>query len=180
MSNKIQKLLKELQAVKDCRFVSFTYQAKGTGEIARHNFATHYDYAKLLRRDLSKVESMSFQGVKELARQELLKSLRNSLDCLASGVENAAYTRKDSDIALGEGLSLNLATNTLRVRGLSIKKLVIQQGEVKKVNSSEKTLAKREIEKCLAKSKIREFILDAENLQVAKLNGKKIELNKEN
>lgn len=74
-------------------------------------------------------------------------------------------------------LHVNEAGETfLYVRGYVIKKTVITKGTYAKVNSSEKTLAKKELEKNLKRGKIRTFKINVSVLHSVRMNAMSIEI----
>lgn len=158
---------------KGCRFVNFTYQNKD-GEIAKHTLLLGVSYANALKKDLANLEKQNMDGVKEVARQELLASFRNSLYCAENEIKNLDYTCKDVYDNLGKGIKRHKQDGSLHVHGWAVNKQIIKAGVYKIVKSNEKTLAKNEIKKTLKSGKLRQFKLD--NIQSIRMNGKVIEL----
>lgn len=152
------------------RFASFTYTAKGTGEVARHTVALGVDIARAYRRDIAVLEAKrpSLQGVELQACDELLASLRESLTV---GIgNNSAYTCAGVYEPVCKGVKVHGETGELHVFGFTRQKAVLTAGEYKKVNSSAKTLAKNALRKSLKSGKFRQFVLS--EVSVAKMNGK--------
>jgi hypothetical protein len=148
-------------AGKGARFSSFTYRAKGSGELARHVVALGVNIEKAYRRDLAilKGKLPHLTGVHATACQELIASLENSLD---KGIgNNDAYTCQDVYQAVCPGVKIHKENGSLHVFGFSMGKKVIEAGEHKKVKSSEKTLAKKELKKGLKTEKFRQFTFEA-------------------
>lgn len=167
-------IIAELVKTGSCRFASFTYTAKGTGETARHNLllnvSTEGIYEKSLR--ILRAKKPFLSGVALEACEELIASL---VESLKKGIgNNSAYTLKDTLVPVANGIKLNTNDGSLLVTAFSRGKVVLKAGEYKQVKSSAKTLAKKQLEKTLPKSRIRTFCLSAEQLETAKLNGKEL------
>lgn len=168
-------IIAELVKTEACRFASITYTAKGTGETARHNLllnvSTEGLYQKSLR--ILRAKKRFLSGVALEACQELIASMEESLQ---KGIgQNSAYTLKDTLVPVANGIKLNTHDGSLLVTAFSRGKVVLTPGTHKKVNSSEKTLAKKALERTLPKSRIRTFCLSAAQLESARLNGKTLE-----
>jgi len=171
----INQLIDTLTSAKGARFVSLVYRAKGTGELARHTLLMGANYGAAYRADLAhyrrKLEHL--QGVALFACAELCDSLRESLTV---GIgNNSANTRQGIFDVIVPGVKIHRETGMLYVNGFSISKQVIEPGIYKKVNSSEKTLAKNALRKEGKLGKFREFVMDCANIVSVKGNGKTLE-----
>jgi hypothetical protein len=172
MSNRTFKLLAELTSNKSTRFVSFTHQSKGTGEIARHTIRFGASIENAYRKDLAKLEklALSLSGVALEACNELIASLRESL---TKGVgNNSAYTSADVYASIAKGVKVHKETGEIYVSGFSRAKVTLQAGVEKKVKSSEKTIAKNKLRRLLLSGKFRQFSLPA--TLSARVNGKEL------
>lgn len=172
----LPKVLNQLEQVTSARFASLTYRSKGTNELARHTILLGVDTLKAYKKDLAKLLILQprLEGVKQLACQELIKSIKQSLD---KGIgQNEAYTCKDVyEQTTVRGVKVHKETNELHLMGYAVSKVVIEQGEEDTTKSSEKTLAKHAISKHLRRGKIRQFVLSLDTLQDVRINGKEIE-----
>lgn len=165
-------LLSEITKNSSARFASFTYCAKGTGEIARHTLRLGASVTAAYRKDLATLEKVrpSLAGVPLIACDELIASLRESLE---KGVgNNSAFTCADTYVSIAKGVKVHKETGEIYVSGFSRAKAVIAEGVHKAVKSSEKTIAKNKLRKGLLSGKIRQFALPA--TISAKLNGKEL------
>jgi len=165
-------LLSEITKTSSARFASFTYCAKGTGEIARHTLRLGASVTAAYRKDLATLEKVrpSLAGVPLMACDELIASLKESME---KGVgNNSAYTGADTYVSIAKGLKVHKETGEIYVTGFSRAKVTIEAGTHKSVKSSEKTIAKNALRKRLLSGKIRQFALPA--TLSAKLNGKEL------
>jgi hypothetical protein len=161
------------------RFIGIVYTNEN-GETARHNLLTGVNLTSLYKSDLRTLLTLrpTLTGIDAVACDELIVSVRNSLD---KGIgNNDNYTLKGYYEPVTENKEVSLHTENgvthLYLRGYVIKKTVIKEGEYKVVKSSEKTLAKKKIEKTLKRSKIRTFKINLASLKSVRLNGMTVEL----
>ncbi len=155
------------------RFASLTYTAKGTGEKARHTVQLGVSLENAYQADIATLQAKraTLQGVDAIACDELLASLRESLD---KGIgNNSAYTCADTYTQIAKGIRAHKETGALYITGASIQKAVIVPGVHKVVKSSEKTIAKNALRRELKSGKIRTFALD--EIHSAKMNGETLE-----
>lgn len=164
--------INELAKVRGCKFISLTYKAKGTGEIARHSLLFGVNIEKAYKADLAKYKRLlgKSTGFRLLALQELIKSLEESL--IVGIGNNSAYTCKDTYEYILPGVKTHLATNELYINGFSRGKVVLKAGEYPSVKSSEKTVAKNTLRKLGKLGSFRQFVLKAENIGRVAVNGK--------
>ena len=161
------------------RFVSLTYKAKGTGEVARFTVLLGASLEKIYRRDLSVLRKrLSRLPSTEALRLQALTELVNSYsDSVTNGIgNNAKYTKQGYYMQVFPGLKFAPETGNLYVSGFRIAKKVIQPGVYKSVNSKPLTIAKDEERKSLKMNKFREFVIAPETLQVFRANGREIEI----
>ncbi len=155
-----------------CRLACLTYESKGSGEIARHTIALGVSLENAYRKDLATLEGKrpALEGIKAVACDEMIASLKNSLE---KGIgENDNYTNKDTYIHIAPGVKLHEEAGKLHIYGFTVRKETIVEGTFKKVDSNAKTLAKKELQKGLKTSKFRQFAVDS--LEVAALQGKRL------
>lgn len=150
-------------------FVSLDYTSKGTGERAIHLIQIATDTARIYRDDVATLTEMmpNLSGLALEAAQEIFTSLSVSLTPDENGNlrigDNPAYTKGDYYKPIVPGVWFNQQTGEVYVKGSVVSKRVIVPGTYNTVKSRPKTLAKKEIEKSLKKSKIREYCLSQVN-----------------
>lgn len=161
------------------QFAGFTYLSKGTGELARHVVQVGISYENLLQKDIETLSNLlpHFSGIGLQAAESVLKSLNQSLECLQGKKVNPDYTcagiYEQTEFA---GVKKHKETGEFFVSGLANFKEVIQPGTPKKpIKSRPLTIAKREIEKELRKSKWRQFSLSPSQIKGLRVNGKVVE-----
>jgi hypothetical protein len=156
-----------------CRFMSLTYKAKETGEVARHTLLVGFSYIEMVKDSVEQLTAwMEYMSGDELfAAQEVMKSLRKTLDAKAEGKQNEDYTKKGMYAPVRGGVNINLNDNSIQLFGRTINKTVLEKGVYKTVNSKPLTIAKDKIKKYLPVSKFREFALDKNVVLSGKNNG---------
>lgn len=162
------------------RFVGMTYTNEN-GETSKYRLIMGINLVSLYKSDLRTLKALrpSLEGVKAVACDELIASIENSL---TKGIgNNDAYTLKGYYTPItpnGEvKLHVNEAGEThLYIRGYVLTKDVLVKGTYKTVNSSDKTLAKKELEKSLKRGKIRTFKVNVAVLEGIRMNGMDIEI----
>lgn len=153
------------------KFGTLTYTSKSSGEVARHTIILGMSYNELIHRSVEELSALTTTNVgkwtelQSQAAREVMVSLEKTLAAHALGKQNEDYTKKDTYISIGNGISLNTTDNTLQLFGLSYTKVVLKIGVFKKINSAPLTLAKNEIRNQLSISKFREFALDASQIE---------------
>lgn len=167
----MDNLISALKSIKGARFARFKYQTRGTGELSNYQANLGVNVERVYRDDLETLKGLipTLEGVSLEAATELHDSIKDSLE---KGIgENPAYTAADAYETLTgiPGVKIHKETGDLHLLCMVERKEVIVPGEYKKVNSRPKTLAKKEIEKKLRRSKIRQFVLS--NVRVAALQG---------
>jgi hypothetical protein len=163
-----------------CRFIGLTYTNEN-GETSRYNLLMGIRLESLYKSDKRAVEAMipKLEGIKLVAARKILNSINNSL---TKGIgNNDAYTLKSYYSPITKNGEVKLHVNEdgetfLYVRGYVINKTVIAKGVYPHVNSSAKTLAKKEIEKSLKRGKLRTFKINVNVLHSISTDGMKVEI----
>jgi hypothetical protein len=175
---KINAIDKLREATKNgCRYMTFLYQSKGTGETSKYQINFGVDYHNACMEDKAILEAYTPQDDLEIeAKDKMLQSLTETL---VDGV-SASYTQKDLFEVIGKGIRQHKETNELYVWGFVEKKEQIEPptNPRKPVNSRPLTLAKRKIEKAcdFKRLKFGQFILNPERIAGIATCGEVIEL----
>ena len=176
-----KELIERLQSLAgQASFVSFIYRNKKAGELARHTIIFGVSYERQLRDSLTALSILEPTFVTELeheAAQELRKSFEKSLEYIAKGEQNPDYTKRDAYVTIAPGLKYTLSTKDFNVSGLEHTKVVLEPGQYPKVESKPLTVAKNAIRRLLPVGRWREFCINCENLEVARLQGTELCLN---
>lgn len=165
------------------RFGSFKYTNEH-GETSRYTVMFGIRLDSVYKSDLRFLERLytilkPHNTVNKQACLELLQSVKESLTV---GIgNNSRYTLKGyyHPITPNGEVKFHLSEDNeqfLYVRGYVIKKTVLEKGTYPHVNSSAKTLAKREIEKSLKRGRIRTFKINVNVLHTIKVNGMTLEI----
>ena len=162
------------------RFVGMTYTNEN-GEKSKYRLIMGINLVSLYKSDLRTLKKLrpSLEGVKALACDELIASIENSL---TKGIgNNDAYTLRGYYTPITPNGEVKLHVNEigethLYIRGFVLTKTVIEKGVYAKVNSSDKTLAKKDLEKSLKRGKIRTIKINVAVLEGIRMNGMEIEI----
>ena len=174
-------LLRNLAKIKGAQFARFTYTAKGTGEVASVLVNLGVDFKNLYLRDILTLREMkpTLEGVEADACAELLASLEQSVEKGLGNNDAYVHGKDNTDgstyatIPGVPGVKIHKEEGHVLLSCCFVNKTVITPGTYKKVNSSEKTLAKNRIRKSLRTSTIRSYRLDG--ITRAALNGDVLE-----
>ena len=181
MTNLIAEITKAVTGIKACQFASLTYLSKSAGELARYTVNLGFSYHKLVEKSKTELELLMVENatkwtaLQKQAAEEILASLKKTLEAHARGEQNEDYTKKGQYIPIGNGVNLNTADNTIQLFGLSHAKVVLVQGIYPKVNSRPLTIEKNKIRKQLSVSRFREFAIDESQIAQVKVNGDTLE-----
>ena len=161
--NAIDKLRESTE--NGCRFMSFLYTTKGSGETSKYQINFGVDYQSACAEDKIALEGYAPKDeLEETAKAEMLQSLTETL---TNGV-SASYTQKDLFIPVGKGIRQHKETNELYVWGFVQNKEQVEPptNPKKEVKSRPLTLAKRSIEKAcnFKRLKFGQFILNPTNI----------------
>jgi hypothetical protein len=162
------------------RFIGMTYTNEN-GEKSKYRLIMGINLVSLYKSDLRTLKKLrpSLDGVKAVACDELIASIENSL---TKGIgNNDAYTLRGYYTPITPNGEVKLHVNEigethLYIRGFVLTKTVIEKGVYAKVNSSDKTLAKKDLEKSLKRGKIRTFKINVAVLEGIRMNGMEIEI----
>jgi hypothetical protein len=179
MKNINIKTLEELRnsTAKGCRFTSFLYCSRTTGETSRYTINLGIDYRSACEHDLLAIESYTPKdSIETEAKEKIVASLRETL---TEGVSKS-YTQKDSFENIGKGIKQHKETGEIYIYGFVQQKEQIAEpiNPRKPVNSKPLTIAKNRIEKLCGfkRTRFAQFILSADNIAGIKVNGNLIVL----
>ena len=182
--------LRAIAANKGNRFAALkTYEsltkANGTGgKVADYVILIGFSYHNAAERDLAELHGMKFEdgSLQAQAQAELIASCEKTLAAHALGQQSEDYSCKDVyetvtlDGEIINGVRYCKTTGNFNLLGLVQSEKILKDGVYKEVNSKPLTIAKRNIEKLLAKSKVRTFTIHENKLGAAKINGETIEM----
>jgi len=161
--NAIDKLRESTE--NGCRFMSFLYTTKGTGETSKYQINFGIDYQSACSEDKIALENYTPKdSLEETAKEEMLQSLTETLTLGVS----SSYTNADVFEPIGKGMKQHKETNELYVWGFvqSKQQVAPPTNPKKPVNSRPLTLAKRSIEKAcdFKRLKFGQFVLNPSNI----------------
>lgn len=116
--------------------------------------------------------------VYKTAITEMIKSLENRLNPDPNKPNKRSEGQTDAYINISPCIRLHIESGKLFIYALKVSKDILIAGEIQNVNSSDKTLAKRDIEKHfkLSTSNFRQFELNTNQLCGVNISGEKISL----
>lgn len=164
------------------RFIGMTYTNEN-GERSRYRLIMGIDIVSLYKSDLRalKVLRPTLSGIEAVACDELIASVENSLNKGIGNNDNYTLRGYYTPITPNGEVKLHKDEKTgetfLYIRGYVLSKTVEVKGTYPTVKSSDKTLAKKKIEKNLKRSKIRTFKINVNVLHSVRMNGMEIEIN---
>jgi hypothetical protein len=160
-----------------CKFISFLYKTKGTGETSIYTINFGIDYKNSVKHDKELLENyVPLDEIEIQAKSEMLESMRQTLE---EGVSRS-YTLQDVFETLGKGIKMHKETKEIHIYGyVQSKEQIAEPTNPKKpVNSRPLTLTKKAIEKGLnfKRNKFASFVLNPENIAGIKISGGTIQL----
>ena len=165
-------------------------------ELASHTLLLNFSYANMLKQEKEKLETANVGGIdverynyegrinyekKGYATAEAYKNaVAEALETALAELRTPKAKKDDevsNDIWLNKVLVFNTNTRRLSIVGEEVKKVVVEQGEFKKVASDPKTIAKELIRKQLdfRTDKYRRFAIDNFEGEL-KLQGETLEI----
>jgi hypothetical protein len=162
---------------KGCKFMTFLYTSKGTGETSKYQINFGIDYHNACQTDKEALEAYTPNDELEAtAKAEMLQSLTETL---TEGV-SSSYTQKDTFDNIGKGIRQHRETGEIYIYGFVQSKEQIEPPTKPKkpVNSRPLTLAKKAIEKACGfkRNGFGQFILNPEHIGGVKVCGEVIEI----
>lgn len=150
-----------------CRIGTIYNYANTDGEISNQQILIGFNYGNMLRSDLQTLQNYrpATSSVEMVAHAELIASIQNSIASFDAGTVNANYTNADTYENVGNGVKRHKESGFYHFDAIVIKKEVVKPSEKEKkdVKSSDKTLAKKRLEKMLKRSKFRQFKIAPES-----------------
>lgn len=181
----INELILRLSFGQTSNFVGLTYTKTSgmvTPQTSRYVVNTNVNLDRVYREDLETVKSFRENQTDSLTLQvcdEIISSLEKSLEV---GIgNNPNFTRKNHVERINGTLRRVICkdgSEGVEIIGLIRSKVVLVEGEYKKVNSSPKTILKNKIKKSLnlGISKIGNFTVSLQKIKGVRENGDVIEL----
>ena len=185
-------ILRKFDSIKGASFISINGYESSKGEIANHTINVNVDVMNAKKKDLETLKNFPALQLNEIVKkiegatkeialkaiEELATSAEKNVNVDPNERTNQSKGQTNTYVQLGKGLKLHkdleLNTVNLFVSGFANKKTVIQKGTYKKVNSSAKTLVKKEISNTLRMSKFRNYKL--KNADALTVTGSTIQL----
>jgi hypothetical protein len=175
----IGKLVAIISQIKTPSFIRIMNYKNDKGEIANYtiNLGISYENAKeadsVFLLDTDNIKKVDFGSVAQWSGEAWIEMLEARLAPTKATV-NRSNGQTDAYATLCPNVRLHIAEQRIFIYGFVVSKEVIVPGTYKKVNSSDKTLAKRKIDKHLKATQFRQFAFD--KLQSVKVKGTEIEV----
>lgn len=160
-----------------CRYISFLYTSKGTGETSRYQVNFGIDYRNAVELDKASLEAYTPQNELEIeAKAQMLKSMTETL---TEGV-SSAYTQVDTFDNIGKGIRQHKESGEIYLNGFvqSKEQVAPPTNPKKPVNSRPLTLAKKHIEKVceFKRNRFGQFIINPEHIAGIRVCGEVVEI----
>jgi len=182
--NNYKQIFDEFNNLNGAKFIAIkNHKSEKTGEIADFVVNTNIKVMTAKEKDYNAVASLTENDLKGLANEnsfnydtmlqaynELLTSKKKNLSENVEDRTKQSQAITDAFLNVGNGLKIHKNTMELHITGFVQNKKVIQKGEYKKVNSREKTLCKKAIEKFIdaRMKKYRTFkVKNIDNLKIS-------------
>lgn len=165
------------------QFVSFPNYTNKNGEVANYVVNGNIDYGKAKERDFENLKDVTMRQMLEISEQKNIpfsvvltawNELFESYKPKEQNEQNArSKAQTDAYINFGKGLRMHKETETFHLYGFAVSKKVIVEGNYPQVNSSDKTKAKRAIEKIadFKTTKFRNFKCELGHCEYINLSG---------
>lgn len=174
----IARLAVAVASLQGVRFVGVTYRSKSTNELARHVLIIGASYKEVIRKSMEELTRKlpTLTGIHTQAANELIASYSKSLLAIDTGTERPDYTKAGLYEVICPGLKVSRNDGSFELCGLSHSKTVIEAGVYETVKSRPLTIAKRELEEGLPRSKYRTLALDVGALESVRIGGREIDV----
>jgi hypothetical protein len=175
MTGIVAKLREATQS--GCKFISFLYTTKGTGETSRYTINFGIDYRSAVDTDKALLEAyVPTSDLEVVAKEEMLQSMNETL---VFGV-SSSYTNVDTYDHIGTGIRQHREDGNIHLSGfVQQKEQVAPPTNPKKpVNSRPLTLAKKSIRKAcdFKRERFGQFIISPDHIAGIKVCGDLIEI----
>lgn len=182
------EIAKNFSKINGTSFVGIKgYESKTSGETANHVVNVGFSYENAIEKDLNKLNNLTAKDIENLvfetgidvntvltAKNEMINSFIKNRNKETQSKQSEA--QQETYLSIAPGIRLHKETGQIYIYALHVSKQVIVKGEHKKVNSREKTLAKKAIQKYLdmSTSKFRNFIVSKDHLAKVKSLGEEL------
>lgn len=163
-------LFEQFAQLKGAKFVGINGYTNSNGEVSNQIINCNVNIENAKKKDLETLKNFPASKLNEIAKkvgatkeealkaiEELIVSAERNLSSDNRTAQSIAQT--EAYTQLGKGIKFHNETGDLYISGFANNKTVLVEGEYKKVNSSPKTLVKKEVNKGLRMYKFRSFKL---------------------
>ena|ERR1035437_7967979 len=159
--NDMRKFFDGIENLNGAKFINLNGYINEAGEVANHNILVNINVMNAKKTDnetlhntnvevISKKSAKTFAlDIFNLALSEMIISSDKNISENKEDRTAQSQAQTDAYIQIGKGLKLHKETGLIHIFGFKNKKKILTPGVYKPVNSSDKTLAKKEITKVL-------------------------------
>ena len=159
--NDMRKFFDGIENLNGAKFITLNGYVNEAGEIANHNILVNINVMNAKKTDnkmlhdtnvevISKKSAKSFAlDILNLALSEMIIASDKNISENKEDRTAQSQAQTDAYIQFGKGLKLHKETGLIHIFGFKNQKKITKPGVYKPVNSSDKTLAKKEITKVL-------------------------------
>lgn len=173
----LQRLVEHFERTKGCRFMSFTYQTKSTGEIARHTLMIGVSYLKACEDDLLELQLRlrNARGIEAIVISGEIASKEETLLAAKEGRFHCNYKKPGLYREVCPNIKISINDFTTELWAFRHTKKILVPGIYKKVNHRPETIIKNNIKKDLKTGFFRTYCLEPDYALTAKINGEVLE-----
>ncbi len=167
------------------------YRSSTSGEVADHVIVANFSYKKAVKKDLAKLQTAKDSDYSAIAEkfgfsidlikqaiEKLSTSFINNLN--PETASKGSTSQSDAYLRITKSIKLHIESGMLHIYGLTIpeSKVIISEGEYKKVNSKELTLCQNAVKKYFdfTTTKYRNFVISPDQLSAVNISGEKVSL----
>lgn len=166
--------IQKLSLIRGAKFVSATYTAKNSGEIARYTLAMGVNYVEACKRDITELEIRlrDAKGIPAIIIQKQIESLLESIQAHSEGRAHKDYTKPGLYIHVCPGVKLSRNDFSFELWGFQHTRKVKVPGFYPRMTDRAKLKAET-----LAGLKTRNFktlCFDSGHLEKIRVNGEEI------
>lgn len=162
-------LIQKFASLKGAKFIGINGYTNKSGEVSNQIINCNVNITNAKKADLETLKNFPASKLNDIAekvgatKEVAMEAIEAMIDSAEKNLSNhktkQSEAQTDAYTHLGKGLKFHNETGDLYITGFANNKTVLVEGEYKKVNSSPKTLVKKEITKGLKMYKFRNFRL---------------------
>ena len=168
------ELLMMLNDLERVQFISLKNYRNQEGELSDYVLIAGFDYERARQKDIVRLMSVSYEGLKEVARREMLAALDDNSN--AETRSAASQAQIDAYRHIGKNSKIHIASMSVKIWAFCRAKKVLEPVTYKPVKSRELTILKNRIKKELRMSTPNYRCFTLKEIVGAKISGQHLEI----